>query len=167
MGRHMLEGYDGLLSLADRYQDDGFVRKRLQQNERQAQEWHSRLDAADLGVREDWAQARMDVSDWAEVGLPFFFQDTGLKDFIGSVWFYREFMVGKQLAEQEVRLWLGTVRDSDEVYVNGIFVGSTGYQYPPRKYIVPEGVLKDGVNRIVIRVKSETGRDGLRTISRM
>lgn len=158
MGRDMLEGYDGLLSLADRYQDEGFVRKRLQQNERQAQEWHSRLDAADLGVREDWAQARMNVSDWAEVDLPFFFQDTELKDFIGSVWFYREFMVGKQLAKQEVRLWLGTVRDSDEVYVNGVFVGGTGYQYPPRKYIVPEGVLKEGVNRIVIRVKSETGQ---------
>ncbi len=158
MGRDMLEGYDDLLSLADRYRDDGFVKERLATNERQAQEWHSRLDAADIGVKKNWAQTQPDVSDWEEIGLPFFFQDTKLRDFIGSVWFYREFTVGSQLAGKEAKLWLGTIRDSDTVYVNGVFVGSTGYQYPPRKYIVPEGVLKEGTNYIVIRVKSETGQ---------
>ncbi len=158
MGRDMLEGYDELLSTADRYQDDGFVRERLKQNERQTEEWHSRLDAADFGVREEWAQACMDVSAWEETDIPFFFQDTVLKDFIGSVWFFREFTAGKQLAGKETKLWLGTIRDSDAVYVNGVFVGGTGYQYPPRKYIVPKGVLKEGVNRIVIRVKSEIGQ---------
>lgn len=158
MGRDMLEGYDELLALADRYRDDGFVKERLAQNERQAEEWHSRLDAADIGVRENWAQTQPDVSDWEEIDLPFFFQDTRLRDFIGSVWFYREFTVGKELAGKEAKLWLGTIRDSDTVYVNGVFVGSTGYQYPPRKYIVPEGVLKEGKNYVVIRVKSETGQ---------
>lgn len=158
MGRDMLEGYDDLLAIADRYRDDAFVEERLAQNERQAQEWHDRLDAADIGVKEDWAQAQMDISEWEEEDVPFFFQDSCLKDFIGSVWFYREFTVGKQLAGKAARLWLGTIRDSDAVYVNGVFVGSTGYQYPPRKYVVPEGVLKEGKNRIVVRVKSETGQ---------
>lgn len=158
MSRDMLEGYDDLLSLADRYSDDAFVKERLAQNERQAQEWHSRLDAADIGVREDWTREQTDVSAWEETDIPFFFQDTGLKDFIGSVWFCRDFTVEKQLAGKEAKLWLGTIRDSDKVYVNGVFVGGTEYQYPPRKYVVPEGVLREGENRIVIRVKSETGQ---------
>lgn len=158
MGRDMLEGYDDFLAAADRYCDDGFVKERLAQNERQANEWHSRLDSADIGIKENWAQAQMDVSTWKEVEIPFFFEDTELKGFIGSVWFYREFTVGGQLAGKEAKLWLGTIVDSDTVYVNGVFAGHTDYQYPPRKYIVPEGVLQEGKNVIVIRVKSEIGQ---------
>ena len=175
MGRDMLEGYDDFLALADQYADDAFVAERLEQNVRQAAEWHSRLDEADLGLREDWAQenAAEDVSDvsrsaagkaetakpsaWQDVEIPFFFQDTALKGFIGSVWFRREFTVGKELAGKEAKLWLGTIVDSDTVYMNGVCVGHTDYQYPPRKYVVPAGVLREGQNTIVIRVKSETG----------
>lgn len=158
MGRDMLEGYDELLALADRYADDAFVKERLAQNERQAGEWHGSLDAADIGLKENWEQAQMDTSTWKETRLPFFFSDSELKGFIGSVWFCREFTVGEKLAGKEAKLWLGTIRDSDKVYVNGVFVGGTEYQYPPRKYVVPEGVLKEGTNVIVIRVKSETGQ---------
>ena len=158
MGRDMLEGYDDFLAVADRYADDDFVKERLAQNERQANEWHSRLDNADIGIKENWAQAQMDVSTWKEVEIPFFFKDTELKGFIGSVWFYREFTVGRQLAGKEAKLWLGTIVDSDTVYVNGVFAGHTDYQYPPRKYVVPEGVLREGKNVIVIRVKSEIGQ---------
>lgn len=175
MGRDMLEGYDDFLALADQYADDAFVAERLEQNVRQAAEWHSRLDEADLGLREDWAQenAAEDVSDvsrsaagkaetakpsaWQDVEIPFFFQDTALNGFIGSVWFRREFTVGKELAGKEAKLWLGTIVDSDTVYMNGVCVGHTDYQYPPRKYVVPAGVLREGQNTIVIRVKSETG----------
>lgn len=55
MGRDMLEGYDDFLAVADRYADDDFVKERLAQNERQANEWHSRLDDADIGIKENWA----------------------------------------------------------------------------------------------------------------
>lgn len=158
MGRDMLKGYDDFLAVADRYSDDDFVKERLAQNERQAAEWHVRLDEADIGVKENWQQAQMDVSDWNEVEIPFFFKDTQLKGFIGSVWFYKEFIVGEQMAGKEAKLWLGTIVDSDTVYVNGVLTGHTDYQYPPRKYTVPEGVLREGKNVIVIRVKSEIGQ---------
>ena len=36
-------------------------------------------------------------------------------------------------------------------------VGHTDYQYPPRKYEIPEGLLREGENTIVIRVKCENG----------
>lgn len=55
------------------------------------------------------------------------------------------------------RLWLGTMADSDRTYINGELVGETGYQYPPRKYVIPEGVLKSGENEIVIRLVCDHG----------
>lgn len=158
MSRDMLTGYEDFLALADRYSDDEFVRKRLDLNLRQAEKWHNRLDSVDRGLKEKWYRGEPDLSEWKEIEIPFFFRDTQLKDFIGSVWFYREFTVGKQLAGKEAKLWFGTIVDSDTVYVNGIQVGHTEYQYPPRKYTVPEGLLKEGKNTIVIHVKVEIGQ---------
>lgn len=158
MGRDMLEGYDDLLALADQYRDDDFRNERLARNERQARLWHQALDEQDLGLQEDWAEWKMDVSDWRDIQIPFFFQDTDLAGFIGSVWFRREFDVKKTCAYQEARLYLGTIVDSDTVYINGVEVGHTDYQYPPRKYTIPIGLLREGSNEITIRVKSEIGQ---------
>lgn len=158
MGRDMLAGYEDFLTLADRYSDDVFVQERLAFNLRLAEQWHSRLDARDVGLQENWAQERLDYSKWREIEIPFFFRDTPLNNFIGSVWFCREFTVGSRMAGREAKLWLGTIVDSDTVYVNGVQVGHTDYQYPPRKYTVPEGLLKEGKNIIVIHVKVEIGQ---------
>lgn len=157
MSRDMLAGYDDFLALADCYKDEAFVQERLIRNQRLAQQWHSRLDSLDIGLQEGWFQASCDTSAWQEIEIPFFFGDTPLKGFIGSVWFYREFTVGEQLAGKEASLWLGTIVDSDTVYINGVQVGHTDYQYPPRKYTVPEGLLREGKNSIVIRVEVEIG----------
>ncbi|MCM1267246.1 MAG: hypothetical protein NC302_05010 [Bacteroidales bacterium] len=158
MGRDMLAGYDALLEEADRYRDEAFVAERLARNDRQMNEWHGSLDRQDIGLQENWAQGDMDVSAWKEVTIPFFFADTPLKGFIGSVWFYKEFTVDAQAAGKAARLFLGTIVDSDTAYVNGVLTGHTDYQYPPRKYTVPAGVLREGKNTIVIRVKSEIGQ---------
>lgn len=64
------------------------------------------------------------------------------------------------MAGRPARLLLGRVVDSDRTYVNGKFVGSVSYQYPPRKYDVPENLLKAGKNIIVVRVVDNTGRGG-------
>lgn len=157
MSREMLEGYDDFLALADRYSDDDFIEERVRINQRQAEEWHGRLESMDLGVKEGWEQGGIDTSDFKEIEIPCFFKDTELKGFIGSVWLRREFTVSGEFAKREARLWLGTIVDSDTVYINGVQVGHTDYQYPPRKYIVPVGTLKEGSNTITIRVKSETG----------
>lgn len=164
MGRDMLSGYHDFLALADQYSDDAFIKRQLEKNAEQALAWHSRLDSMDLGIQENWAQEscvqgnETDGLAWKDVELPFFFADTALKGFIGSVWFRREFFVDEGLAGKEAKLWLGTIVDSDTVYINGVCVGHTDYQYPPRKYIVPKGLLQQGKNTIVIRVKSEIGQ---------
>lgn len=53
---------------------------------------------------------------------------------------------------------MGCIVDADSVYVNGHFVGNTTYQYPPRKYNIPAGVLKAGKNNVTVRVISNGGQ---------
>lgn len=158
MSREMLEGCQEALDTADRYADDAFVQGVLLQNQKQAEEWHERLDSLDAGLKEHWEKDGVDLRDWADVKIPFFFRDTDLKDFIGSVWFRRSFQVPAEMAGREAKVWLGTIVDSDTVYINGVWVGHTDYQYPPRKYPVPAGLLRAGENTITIRVKCENGR---------
>lgn len=158
MSREMLGGYDDLLALADRYSDDEFVEGQLEKNQQKAQEWHGRLDESDMGLKEHWESGKADTALWEETEIPFFFKDTKLKGLIGSVWFQRSFQVPEYLAGSRAKLWLGTIVDSDTVYVNGTLVGHTDYQYPPRKYEIPAGLLKKGENIITIRVKCENGQ---------
>lgn len=158
LGKDMLEGCDDFLLLAKQYADDEFIKRRIGQNMRQAADWHKKLEDADLGVRDKWAQSLNDIPEFKEIEIPCFFSDNEeLNGFIGSVWFRRKFNVSGSFAGKEAKLWLGTIVDSDTVYINGKRVGQTDYQYPPRKYIVPVGILKEGENIITIRVKSEIG----------
>ena len=158
MSREMLEGCQEALDTADRYADDAFVQSVLLQNQKQAEAWHAGLDGLDAGLKEHWEKEDTDLRDWEAVKIPFFFRDTDLKDFIGSVWFRRSFQVPAEMAGREAKVWLGTIVDSDTVYINGVWVGHTDYQYPPRKYPVPAGLLRAGENTITIRVKCENGR---------
>lgn len=158
MGKDMLQGSRDLLTLADRYSNDKFVKDKVNRNMRRIEQWHEHLDSKDLGMREHWEQENLDISDWKDTAVPFFFKDTELKDFTGSVWFRKEFTVSGALAEKEAKLWLGTIVDSDTVYINGVLTGHTDLRYLSRKYTVPEGLLKEGKNVIAIRVKSEMGQ---------
>ncbi len=164
MGRDMLSGYKEYLDTADRYGEDAFIQHQLTKNQEQMERWHSALDAADEGLKEHWEkdiaefEGKEDIGNsWKPIEIPFFFKNTVLKGFIGSVWFKRTFVVPAKLAGKAAGLWLGTMVDSDTVYVNGIWAGHTDYQYPPRKYQIPEGILKEGKNTITIRLKCENG----------
>ena len=161
LSREMLEGkedYRPLLEEADRYADDAFLAGVIHRNETEPAVWKERLAAEDEGNRNAWERdARAIKSTGTRVGIPCFFRDTELSGFVGSVWLTREFTVSSAMAGKSAGLWLGTIVDSDETYINGVKVGETGYQYPPRKYRVPEGVLRAGSNTITIRLVVENG----------
>jgi sialate O-acetylesterase len=76
------------------------------------------------------------------------------------VWFRKEINVPGGMTGKFARLLLGAVVDRDSVYVNGVFAGTTGYRYPPRKYDIGPGLLREGKNIIVIRVINSSGKGG-------
>jgi sialate O-acetylesterase len=57
-------------------------------------------------------------------------------------------------------LFLGRIVDADQVYVNGRSIGGITYQYPPRRYALPDGLLQPGRNLIVVRVDNTAGKGG-------
>lgn len=159
MSREMLEGYDELLAETDKYADDYFVESVEKRNMDNAMNWHQDLDSRDLGLKEKWEKADFskDSGEWKPFNIPAMFVDTELKGFIGVVWFRRTFDLPKEMAGKKMRLFLGTMVDSDTVFVNGEKVGETFYQYPPRKYDIREGLTREKDNTIVIRLVVENG----------
>ncbi|SDZ90722.1 sialate O-acetylesterase [Lachnospiraceae bacterium NK3A20] len=156
MSEEMLEGYDDLLDEAHRYADPDFMQFVLEKNERDVASWHEQLDRADAGLRgrlwENWTESE------GTIEVPCVFAETLLSEFTGSLWFSRTFEVSESMAGKAANLWLGTLVDSDTTWVNGVKVGETGYQYPPRQYDIPEGLLHVGTNRITIRLIVENGQ---------
>jgi len=124
------------------------------------QKWERKLANEDLGLAENWKSSDTDISGWDEITLPGSFSDAGLADFCGVIWLVKEFDITADFAAQNAKIWLGTIVDADTVYINGTVAGNTGYRYPPRKY-VPAGLLKQGKNRIVIRVTCNNGEGGI------
>ena len=78
----------------------------------------------------------------------------------GSIWFYKEFEIPDSLVNKEAILRLGRIIDSDSAFVNGTFVGTISYQYPPRIYKITPGLLKSGKNMLMVRVISQNGTGG-------
>lgn len=157
MGREVFEGEEDVLAEIDRYASEGFIEEKLKRDEEASQNWYSRISKTDVGLKEGWFGEEKGTMPWQEIELPGMFGDRGLEDFIGVIWLRRKFTVPDTMLGKTAKIWLGTLVDSDETYVNGVLVGSTGYQYPPRKYEIPEGLLKDGENTVVVRLTCNDG----------
>ena len=103
-----------------------------------------------------WNKADFDDSDWATMQMPGTWRENGL-DVRGTVWMRKDFDVPSEMAGRHARLSMGTLVHNDQVFVNGVFVGSTGYEYPPRRYHIPAGVLREGKNTIAVRHNAPGG----------
>ncbi|MBQ6362622.1 MAG: hypothetical protein IJI62_01320 [Lachnospiraceae bacterium] len=157
MSREMLDGCDELLELTDRYADPDFYAHQVKQNEQNAAAWTDELDRNDPGRAAHWEQGLPAEKTQKKIQLPALFKGTALEGFSGSIWFEKRFMLTAEQACRAHRLWLGTIVDRDETFINGTPVGRTDYQYPPRKYPVPAALLKEGENRVVVRVVVDNG----------
>ncbi|WP_240935486.1 sialate O-acetylesterase [Hymenobacter sp. HDW8] len=146
------------------YKDSALVASIQQRDQAAGRAWQQRLYKADRGQapgQTKWSAPDYDATGWATTGVPGFWADqTPLGQVNGVVWFRKEVEVPAAMVGKPARLELGTLVDADSTYINGQLVGSTGYQYPPRKYDFGPGVLKPGKNIIVVRLISNGGRGG-------
>ena len=114
----------------------------------------------DLGMIEHWESADYQPKGWRNINIPGFWEDQGLKDLNGIVWFRREFDIPQSWIGKAIKLYMGRIIDADEMYVNGKKIGNITYQYPPRRYEIPADLLKAGKNTFVIRVTNNAGKGG-------
>lgn len=128
-----------------------FIEETKKKEQQAANEWYSAMIKADKGIG-IWHREDVDTSGWNDYYLPGLWKDKGMDVKNAVVWLRKEFEVAKEDTGKPAILRLGYIIDSDSTFVNGRFVGTTGYQYPPRIYQIPEGTLKAGKNTIAVRI---------------
>lgn len=107
-----------------------------------------------------WHDPAFKPEGWQTISIPGYWEDQGVQDLDGIVWYRREIDVPASMTDKTVRLSLGRIVDADQVYVNGVQVGNKTYQYPQRRYDIAPGILKPGRNIIVVRVTNYGGKGG-------
>jgi len=114
----------------------------------------------DKGIAGKWYDTSYLPKRWHTISVPGYWEDQGVKDLDGIVWYRKEIEVPKSMINISARLFLGRIVDADNVYINGVQIGNTTYMYPQRRYTVPAGILKEGKNLIVIKVQNNAGKGG-------
>ncbi|MFL9485221.1 sialate O-acetylesterase [Chitinophagaceae bacterium LWZ2-11] len=157
-----LKAFPDYYATAQQLKNDNYIDSIKRSDNATANNWYSRLYSQDKGLHESlkWFDAAYNDADWNTMPVPGYWNDYGLKNTNGVVWFRKEITVPASMIGKPARLILGTIVDRDSVFVNGVFAGTTGYQYPPRKYDLPAGLLKEGKNVITVRVINSAGKGG-------
>ncbi|WOS42865.1 sialate O-acetylesterase [Xanthomonas rydalmerensis] len=105
--------------------------------------------------RTGWQAAPATLGAWERWGVP------ALADYNGMVWYRTQVTLTAAQAAQGARLVLGPVDETDMTWVNGVAVGSQNAPSDPRRYALPPGLLKAGVNTVVVNVLDTYGEGGL------
>lgn len=140
------------------YQNDEYVRTQQRANQLADQRWNELLDIADPGIQQHFYSLEYDDTDWPTVNQ----YDTHWaakngRGIIGTIWLRQHITIDKAHAGKPARLLLGTLFDADRTFLNGKEIGRTYYQYPPRRYDIPEGMLREGDNVITVRFINKYG----------
>jgi len=146
-----------------RFKSDSLISAIERSDRTRIQEWYSKLQQADEGYKtpgKKWSDPALNTDDWKTVTVPGYWSATELKGINGVVWFRKEIMVPASAAGLPGNLELGRIVDADSTFINGVFIGTVSYQYPPRRYTVPAGILKEGRNELTVRVISNIGDGG-------
>jgi sialate O-acetylesterase len=114
----------------------------------------------DKGITEKWYEPSYTPKEWRRINIPGYWEDQGIKDLDGVVWYRKEIDVPASMTTIPAKVFLGRIVDADVLYINGKQVGNTTYQYPQRRYSIPAGILKPGKNLFVIRVTNNFGKGG-------
>ncbi len=118
------------------------------------------------GDRELWANENYDDSHWDQIIVPGFWEGQGYIDYDGFAWYRKQVFIPDDFKQDELILMLGKIDDVDQVFLNGIRIGSTGpipknnyigeyghWYQQVRAYYLPQKIVKIGKeNVIAIRV---------------
>jgi len=107
-----------------------------------------------------WYDTAYVPKGWQNINIPGYWEDQGIRDLNGIVWYRREIDVPAAMTKAPANIRMGRIVDADVFYVNGKIVGNTTYQYPQRRYQVPAGVLHAGKNLLVIKVTNTAAKGG-------
>ena len=141
---------------AQKFQMPGYMDKINKQDNDRVKAWNQQLKQNDEGNKGQlkWSNPSFNVSDWETMHVPGYWINTKTGNVNGFVWFRREFNIPSTMTGKPATLKLGRIADADSVFINGKFIGSVNSLYSLRSYKVPDNILKDGSNTIVVKITS-------------
>ena len=154
------QDYPLLVKKTQLYQNDSYVKAQAQANMEADRQWQRLLNEQDPGIEQNWTAPDFDDADWQTVNqytTDWALSPKSKRPIIGTIWLRQHIQVDKAHAGKPARLLLGTLFDQDVTYLNGKEIGHTYYQYPPRRYDIPEGMLREGDNVITVRFINKYG----------
>ncbi len=160
MSREQLQsqGFRLALSKADVNADPAYRKVVEDYGKAAGDHWEAVLAAKEGELAQDWKAEGYDDSRWETVNaVADGWACDSLGAFNGAHWFRKTVNVSASQAALPATLRLGALVDADEAWVNGVKVGQTYYQYPPRIYDIPQGALHAGDNVIAVRLVSQNG----------
>ncbi|MEO6818498.1 MAG: sialate O-acetylesterase [Ginsengibacter sp.] len=125
--------------------------------------WEKDYYLKGIGMDEKWYLAETDISDWKTMEIPSWWEDKGLPDFDGAVWFRKSFDLPANFKGDNFNLQLNQIDDYDIVWINGEKVGEGFGNQNWRNYSIPAKILKPTNNIIVVRVFDAGGKGGMYT----
>lgn len=112
-------------------------------------------------LEEDWSAFDVEYDMWKVADVPGLWEESGLANVNGTVWYRKEFNLPVEIADKGITLHLGKIDDTDETWVNGVKVGGIYNRYNVnRVYEVSPEILKPGKNVIAVRVEDYSGGGG-------
>lgn len=161
MSEEALKAFPDYLSEAYKWRSDELIKQTESTENKAVNAWYAEANRTDKGHEFPlWSTENLNDSAWQTISLPGYWNDLFPNIKNGVVWLRREFTLSSQEAGKAAFLNCGRIVDADSVFINGRCVGNVTYQYPPRWYNVPENLLKEGRNSIVVRVVSNSGKGG-------
>lgn len=161
LSENTLQSYPRYDEIIKQNKEINYVSQVIASDTTRMNHWYQQLDQNDLGLQEPkWYRKDLIEEGFQPIAIPQLWRDTALGTIRGSFWFRKTFQMPNDYNGEDATLYLGSLIDSDQAYLNGTLVGKTDYQYPPRVYPIPSGLLKKGENTLTLRLISSTNPAG-------
>lgn len=111
------------------------------------------------GMSEKWFAPSTDISAWKTMRIPQMWE-TVLGELDGILWYRYNLTLPHEDAGKTAVIQLGAIDDNDITWINGSKIGETEGYAQNRMYSIPENILKEGVNSIIVKVTDYYGGGG-------
>ena len=126
--------------------------------------WQKQSFDADKGFvngKTIWVDRNLDETGWKLMRIPDNWENEGLPDFDGVIWFRKTIDIPTDWQNKKLSLNLDMIDDNDITYFNGVKVGNTDGWNLTRNYTIPASIVKAGKAVITVRVFDFGGGSGM------
>jgi sialate O-acetylesterase len=123
------------------------------------EKWTAAVDPAS-GRFKFISDPNLKTDDWRDITVPKPWQDAGLNDFHGLVWFRHWIDIPQAWVGKDLKLFLSTINDIDITWLNGNLIGCNQIKGSGRVYVIHAGHVKAGKNLLTVGILNKEGPGG-------